>query len=221
MKILKIEKNLIKVKHNGINYEITADCDKWHIRPASKRKQSTYTSLTYLCQDYGFDDLSGQYDKLFRPAFKKVWIYSNHHITSSYHSGEQWGEWVEDWFFTVDNASIDDKTNEYGWDSFPVYSEAEIKDGAVVYVLWIQYSTSNSFGQSKGNGEVLAVFTDKEFAKRAYDKWDKETSSRCNGDNYSISTELAPDYFVLISNPANGYFENKEDLKLTALFVGM
>jgi hypothetical protein len=221
MKILKIEKNLIEVKHNGIDYEITADGCKWMITPVAKRNQCVYTSLAYLCQSYGFDDLSEQYDKLFRPAFKKVWIYSNHHITSSYNSDEQWGEWGEDGFFTVDNASIDDKTNEYRWDSFPVYSEVEIKDGDVVYVLWIQYSTGNSFGQSRGNGEVLAVFADKELAKRAYDRWDKETSSRCNNDNYSISTELAPDYFVLISNPANGYFENKEDLKLTALFVGM
>lgn len=73
-----------------------------------------------------------------------------------------------------------------------------IKRGDVVYVVWAQYSTADSFGSDGGQFELCGIFGTKEDAQ-----------------NEKARLKDVTDYSV----PWNGYFEHLDSLNVQALTV--
>lgn len=142
-------------------------------------------------------------------ALVPVYVQYVQDTISSYHSGEQYGDWSAEYDFRVTGVSLTPRDR---------YSEEklglpEVKAGDVVYVLWMTYSSGDSFGSSSGNGEVLWVFKDATLALRAKQKFEAAE------DAYQIEIEADDGVKFVLSNPAAGYFENMGFCEVSTFLV--
>lgn len=128
---------------------------------------------------------------------------------SNYHDGEQYGDWSAEYDFTVKGVSLT-TSHQYSEERFAL---PLIKAGDVVFVLYMTYSSGNSFGRSSGNGEVLWVFKDSVLGMKAKQKFEKDE------DQFQIEIETDDGNTFKMSNPAAGYFENMSNIELTAFLV--
>lgn len=95
----------------------------------------------------------------------------------------------------------------------------DLKAGDPAFVLTMIYSSGDSFGTSRGNGEVLWVFKDAATALAARDKW----MQQCRSGEYVESVEFNDEIGnkIRLSNPAAGYFENMSDVIITTMLVNL
>lgn len=134
----------------------------------------------------------------------EVYVQYTETLISSSHSGEQYGDWSQDWDFVVESVSLTKKPDIEN-EVFGI--EADIKVGDTVFVLHMRYDTGDTFGRAIGCGEVLWVFKDRDLAVKAKNLWE-EKNNHYNHSEYSISFEADGGRMVTQSNPAAGYFEN-------------
>ena len=132
-----------------------------------------------------------------------LFVQYNEHCTDSYHSGEQWGEWRESYDFSVTGVSL---TSRDRWNEETLGCLVDVKAGEPVFVLYMTYSTGDTFGRAEGKGEVIWVFKDAALAMKAKEIWNKENDKR--DPEFSIEFEVDGGTKVTQSNPAAGYFEN-------------
>lgn len=128
---------------------------------------------------------------------------------NSYHSGEQWGDWSAEYDFTVIGVSL---TPHDRW-SEEKLGLPDVKAGDVVFVLWMTYSSGDSFGNSSGNGEVLWVFKNANKALAA------KQAFMASPDVYIIEIEDDDGDKFTLSNPASGYFENMGHMEISTFLV--
>ena len=127
--------------------------------------------------------------------------------TDSHHDTEdRFGDWYAYYDFEVLLVSLKGEKI----DSIAVDFEAKVGDE--VYVLWMIYSSGDSFGRSSGDGEVIWVFKDYKIAMEAYKKWYK-------AEEYSISFVVDGGHTMTTSNPSSGYFEHQDSLHLVKYIV--
>lgn len=96
--------------------------------------------------------------------------YSAEHSEHSEHS-EQSSAQINiprPWYALIDYDIVSVSTRkvshgpESGWEKVAI--DFECKSGDLVYVLVLRYTQGDSFGESKGNTEILGIFKDKQFA---------------------------------------------------------
>lgn len=123
--------------------------------------------------------------------------------THSYRSPEQWGDWSESYDFRVKGVSL---TSRNCYDEEKLGCLVDVKAGEPVFVLYMTYSTGDTFGRAEGKGEVIWVFKDPDLAMKAKSKFEEENNKR--DPEFSVEFEADGNIDVRQSNPAAGYFEN-------------
>lgn len=139
----------------------------------------------------------------------KLYVQYENSVTDSYHSGEKYGEWWEEYNFYVSGVSVSQRRGCF--ESFEV--PFELETGQPVYVLSMIYSSGDSFGNSTGNGEVIWVFKDKEIAN------DAKKALEGADDKYQIKFIAEGGNEITMSNPGWGYFENTTDISLECFML--
>lgn len=126
----------------------------------------------------------------------------------------EYGSWSEEWDFRVLSVSM---TSRGRWDEEKFEVGFDIKAGEPVFVLYMTYSTGDTFGHANGRGEVLWVFKDADTAREALRLWKEENDKR--DPEFSVKFEDDVGRVVQLSNPAAGYFENVGEIDLVTFLV--
>lgn len=128
--------------------------------------------------------------------------------THSYYEDREWGSWEETWFNTFGGVSLDKERYFYP-ESVPIDFEVAKED--IVYIVWAEYSSGNSFGSGDRNHtDVIHIFKDKDLAWDAY-----RILEGSDGEGYSKWTvKFKSDSGKEISycRPWIGYFESLDSI---------
>lgn len=131
----------------------------------------------------------------------KLYIAREENVVQHHRATQRHGDWSETCEFRVTGAYLN-STQRYGVQEFAPNFEAEL--GEFIYVLYITYSSGDSFGTANGKGEVLFVFKDPTVAyaaKRAVQEQDPKEPYQ-----YELVDETGA--VIKINNPCFGYFEH-------------
>ena len=139
----------------------------------------------------------------------KLYVQRKQECTYAKHSEEIYGDWEEHYNFEVRGVSLTERKSS---EEFNV--PFKIKAGQPVFVLFMIYDSGDSFGYSKGKGEVLWVFKYSDIALKALNKW-----KNSHKDDTSVEFEIDGGIKKRLSNPASGYFENLENVELETFLV--
>lgn len=143
----------------------------------------------------------------------KLFLKTDTHCHYSEYSPEPYGAWSEELSFEVEGV-FTEKCSDFWEGEF--YELHGASAGDSVYVLYLTYSTGDSFGYRSGNGEIVGVYKDIKVAKQAHKIYME------NEDEYSIKLPFETYEgvkFQEISNPAAGYFESLESLEITGFTI--
>lgn len=131
---------------------------------------------------------------------------------ASHHSGESYGDWSEEYtnFF---------KSIKLTSDHPDVTSSLDINKYDDVFVLWAEWSTGDSFGNSsRGCTETLGVFKSKRCAEELRDaltKFSPNVNSSDWSGKYSFKSETSDGQkFSIGYVPWCGYFESLDALNI-------
>ena len=140
----------------------------------------------------------------------KLYVKTDEYCTHSHREDRDYGEWSETYSFTVDGVYLN-KTPGERYDMVEVAFDAKVGDTAAV--LYMTYSTGDSFGSSTGNGEVIWVFPDGDTAVRAMRKY------QANMEKFSVEFDDGFGNLIKMHNPAAGYFERLEDIDVKVCVI--
>ena len=108
-------------------------------------------------------------------------------------------------------------------DTTDVLCPFEIKPGEECYVVWVEWSSGDSFGSGiRSNYDVIGVFRDeisaRELADTIYGRNQKETKDD-DRDDYHIKCETSDGQSFNRYASWNGYFEKLEDVHIEHTIV--
>lgn len=132
-----------------------------------------------------------------------LFVQYNEVCTHSEREPEEYGSWREDYDFSITGVSL---TSRESWNEEKLGCLVDVKAGEPVFVLYMTYSTGDTFGHAEGKGEVIWVFKDPALAMKAKAQWEEENNKR--DPQFSIAFEVDGGQWITQSNPAAGYFEN-------------
>lgn len=140
-------------------------------------------------------------------------------ITSECHestrSGKRFGSWSESWGQTLDNLVTKAPSGQHP----DIVSSLDIPPGSNALVVWVIYSTGDSFGRSEGGQtEVLGIFLDMNSAVELK-KHIESTDSRESGVNPIKFTTSDGQTFSIDYAPWAGYFESLDSVKIDVVTV--
>jgi hypothetical protein len=96
---------------------------------------------------------------------------------------------------------------------------AEVGPGDIVYIVWAEYTTGDSFGTDYGQYELIAAFVDEEkankCAKDCENFVENQHATYLDAERYSLKIELDNGQTYSIHVPWTGYFENLERVNVT------
>lgn len=139
------------------------------------------------------------------------------HCDSSYRSPEQWGEWRESYSNHLKSMSSHD-------DEYPdVVSIFNIDPGQMALVVWIEWSSGDSFGRAdRGRTEVIGLFRDMESAqslKQQIESWQpNETNKWEEQHSYHFKTPDGQEFKSGFA-PWAGYFDSLDAVHIDAVGV--
>lgn len=112
-----------------------------------------------------------------------------------------------DWYAEYDNQITGVSTSKESWreEEFDVPFEASVGD--TVYVLYMTYSSGDSFGRSEGNSKIIWIFKDKSLAYEAHAVYDTASNDTYNNSD-TLDVVIDNGQVLSLSNPSAGYFEN-------------
>lgn len=96
---------------------------------------------------------------------------------------------------------------------------ADVNVGDIVYIVWAEYSTGDSFGNDGGVVEYIAAFVSETKAWNCQ-RYIQNTGNRSHGGRtkpYEI--ELEDGTKQVLSCPWHGYFEHLEDVHVTEIII--
>lgn len=124
-------------------------------------------------------------------------------------SDEPYGEWSEEWEFSV-NAVF--AQGDHSCEMIDVPFNYNVGD--TVHVLYMRHSSGDSFGHASGKGEVLWVFRERILAEKA------RQAILDNPDSFRIKCYDESLNEMYICNPASDYFSHIEDVYIESFIVG-
>ena len=144
----------------------------------------------------------------------ELYIQYDERCTHSEREPVEYGSWREEYDFRVTGVSLTSR-ERWGEEKFEI--GCDVKAGDPVFVLYMTYSTGDSFGRAEGRGEVLWAFKDAKTATEAMKRWKEENDKR--DPEFSVKFEDDVGRVIQLSNPAAGYFENMGYLELVTFLV--
>ena len=151
------------------------------------------------------------------------------YCTHSFHEQTKWGSWEESYDNHFSGIKVVTGDNYYGEKLEPGF---QVKAGDVVYVVWAEWSTGNSFGRGHRNRtEVMEVFMDSSKALACADILENgnmekdeygliDTCDIIPIDKWTVTykNELGKD--VPCYRPWLGYFESLDGIYVETVVVG-
>lgn len=135
----------------------------------------------------------------------------NHSTGDSWHDGEEYGAWESHSNNSIAGISLV-KDKDY-WD---VIADFDVKRGDIVYLVFVEYSTGDSFGHSSGNISYVAVFKTEDKAWAVYNTIKNQDWDEKHDLTYvSESGKEMTDGWACWS----GYFESIENIEVKELIV--
>src|SRR5688572_22343793 len=107
-------------------------------------------------------------------------VFIDQHCNTSYHSGELYGDWSESYsnYF----RSVNLKSTNHP----DVISDTEFKAGDKIWLVWVEYSTGDSFGHGyRSRVDSVAVF-DNPYDAVELKNWIEDTKH----ENWEYTTEF-------------------------------
>lgn len=131
--------------------------------------------------------------------------------THDYHSGEQYGDWQTDYSSSVVGVRVleEDEKAEYHSETFLLPD-----DTTTAYVVYMIYSTGDSFGHSDGNIDIIHCTASSE---KAHELAKKITD---NSNEYSIKFTDDFGREISIDNRGAGYFEHIDYVEVVGYTIG-
>ena len=140
------------------------------------------------------------------------------YCNESYHSGKQFGEWRESYTNHLKSIAARD-------DKYPdVNSIHKIEPGQGALVVWIEWSTGDSFGHGDRTcTEIMGLFKDMESAlslKTQIESWIPNKKAKKWEDTHSYHFKT-PDGQEFSSGfaPWSGYFESLDSVNVDAVII--
>lgn len=150
-----------------------------------------------------------------------VYVDIDKQCTHSYYEPVQWGAWEESWVNHFGSVHVDSQKAlaAYSHESVPV--DYEVKSGDIVYVVWAEYSSGNSFGWGKRNNvEVVHVFKDKDLAWDAYRALNAPIKKDNDYyDSWSVEFKTDSGKDMPYHRPWLGYFEHLDCIHVEEAIV--
>lgn len=87
--------------------------------------------------------------------------------------------------------------------------------GQTYFLLYVLYSTGDSFGHDSGNIEFIGLYRTDEVAKRNAERIRKsreDYEKKCDVASFSVELETGAGKLYKTNTPWNGYFESLEDV---------
>jgi hypothetical protein len=150
----------------------------------------------------------------------KLYVHTDGRLESEHRGTGDQASWSEQWSFSVDRVSLSKPTG-YNNDEFEI--DADIKVGDTVHLLILRWSDGDSYGSSRGHGEVLWVFKDPLLAQEALKRW--EYANDFHGDWRHDNKQQFASFRVdgggikQLNNPSFSYFASVESLRLETMLV--
>lgn len=135
----------------------------------------------------------------------KLYVKTEEICEHSEYSSEEYGDWFEDYSFTIEGVYSTPKKNA---EEFVL----DVQKGDTVYALVLIYSTGDSFGSANGKGELIWLFSEKEYAERVY----YEYMNCIQDQSVYLMLEVDKKKFkrTKIGNIVYGYFDNLTSLDI-------
>ena len=140
------------------------------------------------------------------------------YCNESYHSGEQFGEWRESYSNHLKSIAARD-------DKYPdVNSIHKIEPGQGALVVWIEWSTGDSFGHGdRSCTEIMGLFKDMVSAqslKNQIESWSPNRKATKWEDTHSYHFKT-PDGQEFTSGfaPWSGYFDSLDSVNVDAVTI--
>lgn len=128
-----------------------------------------------------------------------VFVNASSEVLSQKHAKKQYGSWSSERSFHVDGVSVH---KDAYFSPYKFELPYDVNVGDHLYVLFITYSSGDSFGTSQGNGSIVAVFKDQNLAFEAAKEIRKDE------DVYKFSFTMEDGSKQEFHNAAYGYFEH-------------
>lgn len=127
-------------------------------------------------------------------------------------SRKRYGSWWKDSTHTFHGLVSDiGKTTSFGYEM--VTTSADAKPGDLLYLLWVEYSTGDSFGTSRGNFCEVGVYDDEEKAKHIASLI--RDDCKIKKDEPTILVDM--DGVNVSTTTWKGYFERLQDVHIELL----
>lgn len=96
---------------------------------------------------------------------------------------------------------------------------ADVGVGDKVYIVWVEYTTGDSFGSDSGNIEMIGAFVDVDRANKCAqsckDFGEDDSAGYMDLDRYSLKVELDNGQTYSVHVPWTGYFEHLDQVHVT------
>lgn len=145
----------------------------------------------------------------------KLFVEYENRLIDSERSDEPYSSWSEEHDFRVTGVRTASRKREY--EEFEVAFDVE--HGTPLFVVWITYTSGDSFGYSTGNGEIIWVFKDSNAALVAMNLWD--AASKKHEVAFSVTFDDGEGNKVELSNPVSGYFEDYGSCDIETFLLGV
>lgn len=150
----------------------------------------------------------------------KIYVHYESYCEDSDREGGEQGRWEEHWFFDIYDVSTI-PSNKHDNEQFDL--DAEFKRGDIAHVLYATWDSGDSYGHSRGHGEVLWVFKDRLLAEEALKRWqyacDVHGDWRHGNKQQFASFRVDGGEIRKMGNPVFGYFEHLNTLALKTMVV--
>lgn len=131
--------------------------------------------------------------------------------THSHRGRGSYAKWSESYSNSFEYVSLE--KDEFGVDKVPV--DFEVSEGDIVYIVWAEWSSGDSFGRSdSGQSEVVHIFKDADLAFECLEILKKNQSKHDPylGREVSFKTDSGKE--INYYRPWFGYFESLSGIHL-------
>jgi hypothetical protein len=137
-----------------------------------------------------------------RRDMKKLFVNVERHLVVNEYSDEEYGDYEKVWECDVSSVTLSRQKGHWNLDreEFPV--SYPVAAGDVVHVLYMIYTTGDSFGHESGLLDVLYVFSDEDLVKHATNE------VRAQEREYTIEVEVEGGKTLTLYNLGSGDFDS-------------
>lgn len=153
--------------------------------------------------------------KVQEPEEKLYYLSYTSHGGSYWHSGEQWGDWKED----HGTVRLEYLSSESGRGILvATHKNMDLELGKTYFLVWVTYSSGDSFGHSTGNPEFIMVFDNINDAERLRNEIEIQyrTTKLGEYDKWSLDFDGLPIY----CGAWLGYFDSLEGVHIDTVVYG-